>query len=95
MSFGMRTRVGLACMGLLCAGSVQMLFAQAGVEGPHLWDKPLDPAIFEKRVNEQLDLAQKSIDQILAVKGPAHHRKHTCALRQCHGVLDTAGTSPA
>jgi hypothetical protein len=38
--------------------------------GPHVWDKPVDPTIFEKHINEQLDLAQKSVDQLLAVRGP-------------------------
>jgi hypothetical protein len=38
--------------------------------GPHLWDKPVDPTIFEN-LNEQLDLAQKSVDQLLAVRGRA------------------------
>jgi thimet oligopeptidase len=37
--------------------------------GPHLWDRPLDPEILEKRVNEQLGLAQKSLNLLLAVKG--------------------------
>ena len=33
--------------------------AQTAKYGPHLWAPPVDPAVFEKRVNEQLDIAQK------------------------------------
>ena len=43
--------------------------AQTAKYGPHLWAPPVDPEIFEKRINEQLDLVQKSVDQMLAVKG--------------------------
>jgi thimet oligopeptidase len=91
MTFGIRTRVSLACLGLLCAGSFQMIFAQAGVEGPHLWDKPLDPAILEKRVNEQLDLVQKSINQLLAVKGPRTIENTLAYFDNAAEELDTAG----
>ncbi|MGA8038127.1 MAG: M3 family metallopeptidase [Candidatus Acidiferrales bacterium] len=38
--------------------------------GPHLWDVPLTPDTLQKRLEEQLALAQKSIDQMLAVSGP-------------------------
>jgi thimet oligopeptidase len=91
MSFGTRARVGLACLGLLCAGSFQMIFAQAGIQGPHLWDKPLDPAILEKRVDEQLDLAQKSISHLLAVKGPRTIENTLAAFDNATEKLDTAG----
>jgi len=91
MSFGMRTRAALACMGLLCAGSFHMLSAQAGAEGPHLWDKPLDPAILEKRVTEQLDLAQKSINEILAVKGTRTIENTLAPFDNATEKLDTAG----
>ena len=91
MRFGIRLRVGVACMGLLWAGSFQMIFAQAGVEGPHLWDKPLDPAVLEKRVNEQLDLAQKSINEILAVKGPRTIENTLAPFDNATEKLDTAG----
>jgi thimet oligopeptidase len=70
MRFHVRVRRDLACMILLCAGGFQTAFAQTAVYGPHLWDKPLDPTTFEKRVNERLDGVQKSINQLLAVKGP-------------------------
>jgi thimet oligopeptidase len=91
MAFGIRRRAGLACMGLLCAGSFQMLFAQAGVEGPRLWDKPLDPAILEKRVDAQLDLAQKSINELLAVKGPRTIENTLAPYDDAVEKLDTAG----
>jgi thimet oligopeptidase len=38
--------------------------------GPHLWDVPLTPDTFQKRVEEQLALAQKSIDQMLSASSP-------------------------
>lgn len=38
--------------------------------GPHLWDAPLTPDTLQNRVDEQLALAQKSLDQMLAVTGP-------------------------
>jgi Zn-dependent oligopeptidase len=91
MTFGMRARVGVAWLGLLCAGSFQMVFAQASVEGPHLWDRPLDPAILEKRVNEQLELAQKSINELLAVKGPRTIENTLAPFDNATEKLDTAG----
>jgi thimet oligopeptidase len=91
MNFGFGTRVSLVCLGLLCAGSSRMIFAQTGVEGPHLWDKPLDPAILEKRVNEQLALAQKSIDELLAVQGPRTVENTLATFDNAAEKLDTAG----
>jgi thimet oligopeptidase len=91
MTFGMRARVGVAWLGLLCAGSFQMVFAQASVERPHLWDRPLDPAILEKRVNEQLELAQKSINELLAVKGPRTIENTLAPFDNATEKLDTAG----
>ncbi len=69
MTFDVHAGRGLAFLFLLFAATLQSSVAQAPY-GPHLWDKPLDPATFEKRVNEQLDLVQKSIDQVVAVTGP-------------------------
>jgi thimet oligopeptidase len=69
MTFDAHAGRGLALLLLLFAATLQSSVAQVSY-GPHLWDKPLDPATFEKRVNEQLDLAQKSIDQVIAVSGP-------------------------
>ena len=91
MTFGVRTRVGLTCLSLLCAGSFHRILAQNGVVGPHLWDKPLDPAILEKRVNEQLDLAQKSINELLAVKERRTIENTLAPFDNAAEKLDTAG----
>jgi thimet oligopeptidase len=69
MTFDAHAGRSLAFLLFLFAATLQSSVAQVPY-GPHLWDQPLDPATFEKRVNEQLDLAQKSIDQVLAVSGP-------------------------
>ena len=69
MTFHVHLGRALAFLTILLAATLQSSVAQTASYGPHLWDKPLDPSIFEKRVNEQLDLTQKSIDQVLAVKG--------------------------
>ena len=68
MTYPIHTGRAIACLLIMMAA---MFHAQAQTTpyGPHVWDKPVDPAVFEKRINEQLDLAQKSIDQLLAVKG--------------------------
>ena len=60
---------GLACLFALLS-AVLPLAAQTVAFGPHVWEKPSDPATFEKRITAQIDLAQKQIDQLLAVKGP-------------------------
>ena len=70
MTFHLRICRHLACLALLFAAISQSAFAQAATFGPHLWDRPLDPSILDKRVTEQLEAAQKSISQLLAVKGP-------------------------
>jgi thimet oligopeptidase len=59
--------------------------------GPHLWDKPVDPTIFEMRLNEQLDLAQKSVDQLLAVRGPRSIENTLAPYDNAVQHLDTAG----
>ena len=53
MTFGIRVPLGLACVILLFTGTFHTALAQSAVYGPHLWDKPLDPGVFEKRVNEE------------------------------------------
>jgi len=73
------------------AGWSQIAFAQSAAYGPHLWDKPLDPDVFEKRVNEQLDLAQKSINQLLAVKGQRTIENTLAAYDDAIEKLDTVG----
>jgi len=77
MTFDVHAGRTLAFLIFLFAATLQSSVAQVPY-GPHLWDKPLDPATFEKRVNEQLDLVQKSIDQVVAVKGP-HTIENTLA----------------
>jgi thimet oligopeptidase len=59
--------------------------------GPHVWDKPVDPTIFEKHINEQLDLAQKSVDQLLAVRGPRTIENTLAPYDNAVQHLDTAG----
>src|ERR1700686_2177804 len=73
------------------AGWSQIAFAQSVAYGPHLWDKPLDPVVFEKRVNEQLNLAQKSINQLLAVKGQRTIENTLAAYDDAIEKLDTVG----
>jgi thimet oligopeptidase len=80
----------LAFLFILLAAALQSTVAQTATYGPHLWDKPLDPAIFEKRVNEQLDLARKSVDQILAVKGPRTIENTLVPYDDATQFLDTA-----
>jgi thimet oligopeptidase len=75
----------------LGAGWSQIACGQSATYGPHLWDKPLDPVVFEKRVNEQLDLAQKSIAEILTVKGPRAIENTLTPYDDAVKTLDTAG----
>ncbi|HEY4930535.1 MAG TPA: M3 family metallopeptidase [Terriglobales bacterium] len=91
MKSNLRVGRGLAFLIILLASTVQSSMAQTATYGPHLWDKPLDPAILEKRVNEQLDLAQKSIDQVLAVKGPRTVENTLVPYDNAVQCLDTSG----
>jgi len=68
MTYPIHAGRAIACL-LIMMAAIFHAQAQTTPYGPHVWDKPVDPAVFEKRINEQLDLAQKSIDQLLAVKG--------------------------
>ena len=68
MTYYVHAGRSLACLLVLMAAAIHST-AQTTPYGPHVWDKPVDPATFEKRINEQLDLAQKSVDELLAVKG--------------------------
>ena len=68
MTFTFRPGHVLACLLVLLTAAVP-LTAQTATYGPHVWDKPVDPATFEKRIDGQLDMAKKSVDQLLAVKG--------------------------
>jgi len=89
MTFRVRVVRDLAI--LLFAGGFQSAFAQTAAYGPHLWDKPLDPAIFEKRVNEHLDGVQKSLNQLLAVKGPRTIENTLSPYDDAVEELDTVG----
>ena len=91
MTFDVRVGRNLARMILLFGGGFQAAFAQTAVHGPHLWDKPLDPTVFEKRVNEQLNRSKKSIDQLLAVKGPRTIENTLAPYDDAIEELDTAG----
>jgi thimet oligopeptidase len=66
-------------------------FAQTAKYGPHLWASPVDPATFEKRVNDQLEIARKAVDQILAVRGTRTVENTLQPYDQAVEALDTAG----
>src|ERR1039457_254053 len=91
MTFDLRVGRSLAFLFTLLVVTMQSSIAQTATYGPHRWDKPLDPAIFEKRINEQLDLAQKSIDQVLAVKGSRTVENTLAPYDSAVQCLDTAG----
>jgi thimet oligopeptidase len=59
--------------------------------GPHLWDSPLTPDTLQKRVDEQLALAQKSLDQMLAVTGPRTVQNTLEPFDEANLHLDAAG----
>ncbi len=69
---------------------------------PTVWGAKPDVAAFEKMENDRLAAAQSAIDQLVSVKGSAHHREHACPLRRGNPpdkfrsvffFLDAAGTS--
>jgi thimet oligopeptidase len=91
MKFHLRVGRNLACILLLFAGGFQTALAQSTAYGPHSWDQPLDPAVFEKRISEQLDRAQKSIEQMLAVKGPRTIENTLAPFDNATEKIDTAG----
>jgi thimet oligopeptidase len=78
---------------LLATAILPNASAQTAKYGPHLWASPVDPASFEKRVNEQLEIVQKSVDQILAVKGARTLENTLQPYDQAVEALDTAGNS--
>jgi len=90
MTFYVHAGRSLACLLILMAATIHTT-AQTTPFGPHLWDKPVDPAIFEKRINEQLDLAQKSVDQLLAVEGARTIENTLAPYDNAIKALDTAG----
>jgi thimet oligopeptidase len=59
--------------------------------GPHLWDAPLTGDTFAKRIDEQLALCQKSLDQMLAVTGSRTIENTVAPFDQANLALDTAG----
>jgi thimet oligopeptidase len=91
MNSDVSVRWNLVCMLLLFAAGFQPAFGQNATYGPHLWDKPLNPTVLEKRVNEQLDLAQNSINQLLAVKGQRTVENTLAPYDDAIEKLDTAG----
>ncbi|MGA9566788.1 MAG: M3 family metallopeptidase [Candidatus Korobacteraceae bacterium] len=90
MTYSTHAGRAIACLLIMMAA---MLHAEAQTTpyGPHVWDKPVDPAVFEKRINEQLDLAQKSVDQLLAAKGPRTIQNTLEPYDQAVEAIDTAG----
>ena len=91
MTFSFHLGRTLACLVIFLAAIMQTSIAQTAIYGPHVWDKPVDPAVFEKRVNDQLDLTQKSIDQLLAVKGARNVENTLVPYDNAIRSLDTAG----
>jgi thimet oligopeptidase len=79
----------LACL-LLLTSATFYLEAQTPY-GPHVWANPVDPSAFEKRITEQLDLAQKSVHQLLAVEGPRTIQNTLGPYDEAVQHLDTAG----
>jgi thimet oligopeptidase len=90
MTFNLYPGRSLAFLFLLLA-TLQSSFAQTASYGPHVWEKPLDPASFEKRINEQLDMAQASIDQLLSIKGARTVENTLAPYDNAVQCLDTAG----
>jgi thimet oligopeptidase len=78
-------------LALLLATAWPPAVAQTTPFGPHLWDKPLDPAILEQRVDDRLARAQKSLDALLAVKGPRTVENTLALYDDAIEQLDTAG----
>jgi len=81
----------LACACLSLAAMLPIASAQTEPYGPHLWDKPLDPNVFEQRVNDRLSRAQKSLDQLLAVKGTRTVENTLAPFDDAVMQLDTTG----
>jgi Zn-dependent oligopeptidase len=71
--------------------SPQSASGQSAPFGPHLWDKPLSPASFEQRIDERLARAQKSLDQLLSVKGPRTVENTLAPFDDAVMQIDTTG----
>src|SRR5271157_4890136 len=91
MTSTVRAVKNFAWMILLLAAICQPVRAQSTPYGPHLWDKPLDPAILDQRVTDRLARAQKSLDDLLAVKGPRTIDNTLALYDDAVEQLDTAG----
>src|SRR5271165_754336 len=91
MTWTVRALKNLVWMILLLAAICQPVRAQSTPYGPHLWDKPLDPAVLEQRVTDRLARAQKSLDDLLAVKGPRTVDNTLALYDDAVEQLDTAG----
>jgi Zn-dependent oligopeptidase len=90
MTYSTHAGRAIACL-LIMMAAMFHAEAQTTPYGPHVWDKPVDPAVFEKRINKQLELAQKSVDQLLAVKGARTIQNTLEPYDQAVEALDTAG----
>ena len=91
MNFTIHATRTLFIVALLFGANLPAALAQSAAYGPHLWDKPLDPAIFEQRVNDHLALAQKSLDQLLAAKGPRTVENTLALYDDAVEQIDTTG----
>lgn len=91
MTSTVRALKNLSWIVLLLAAVCQPAGAQNTPFGPHLWDKPLDPAILQQRVTDRLARAQKSLDDLLAVKGPRTVDNTLALYDAAVEQLDTAG----
>ena len=90
MTYDIHAGRALACVLVLMAATFHAS-AQTATYGLHVWDKPVDPATFEKRINDQLDLAQKSVDQLLTLKGTRTVENTLVPYDNAVECLDTAG----
>jgi thimet oligopeptidase len=73
------------------AAVLPIAHAQASSYGPHLWDQPLDPKIFEQRVDNHLARAQQALEQLLAVQGPRTVENTLTLYDDAVMQLDTTG----
>ena len=91
MTLAIRATRNFVIVALLLAATFPAAFAQSAPYGPHLWDKPLDPAVLEQRVDERLARAKKSIDQLIAVKGSRTVENTLTLYDDAVEQLDTVG----
>src|SRR5271167_2287927 len=89
MTFTFQTGHVLVCLLALLTAAVP-LTAQTATYGPHVWDKPVNPVTFEKRIDEQLELAKTSVNQLLTVKGGRTVENTLVPFDNAVRALDTA-----